>query len=248
MEQSEDDSMKRSAPASDESTDSVPTKKIAKLSFSPQPVPSLWEAHVEAVGSMVVPFLGVRSLARLGTTHKGTAALLQPEIKRRRAAVEQAEKIMATLLQQNQDTVPSHFAFLIATRVHQRALRLIDDELDWQIRFENYNAFSTYHQAPPRDPWFSAERQMFLNLRRGGIAAVGPAYRPSALWLLPDAFYVDPWKKEEEEDDNDEDHVPSKREVAPSKTMIDLARQWVRQASTLDDHRKAVLEVHGPDM
>ncbi|KAL3817491.1 hypothetical protein ACHAXA_007081 [Cyclostephanos tholiformis] len=145
----------------------------------------------------VMEYLGVRSLLRFGATCKYHAGLLSREVERRRAYVADIEAEFARLTRDVESAggeddgdyfidPPTRANITAAKALARRALRYIDDEVDFDGMFlkrhpPHFRTWEDYVAEIGELDYFFHERKKFLRLPDGG-----------SLYMLPDAFYFPP--------------------------------------------------------
>ena len=144
----------------------------------------------------VMEYLGIHSLVRFGTVCKDHRGLVSIEVERRKAHVAEIE-VEVMQLMRNVET-PSGGVYCerhmranvkVAQKMARRALRLIDDEINYRRMFRERNpkfprgvsTWEEYAVAYGKYDFFFHERKKFLRLPTVG-----------SLYIFPNEFYFSP--------------------------------------------------------
>ena len=159
------------------------------------------EAEVSGfIATAVVQYLGVRSLVRFGVTSKSNKAVVDEEVGRRKEKIADIEKELKVLMGsdhgegiKNKDddllsSVPIKRSNLMeALKLSNHALRMIDDEIDFQRRLGT-------HEMRWENDWDGdsewTEHDIFLDERMKFVCEACVPF--GSLLILPECFYCPP--------------------------------------------------------
>ena len=160
------------------------------------------------IAPAVVQYLGVRTLFCFGATSKSNKAVMDKEIERRKAEIADIEMELKTLMGSDHgkrinisEAHPTELLSSVpitrsnmekATKLSNYALRLIDDEIDFQRRLGTQEI--TWEEGDyfiSDDAEWSGHEDIFFEARKKFVL---DAYKPlcGSLVMLPECFYCPP--------------------------------------------------------
>jgi len=155
------------------------------------------------IPSTVVQYLGVRSLVRFGATSKSNKAVVDKEVGRREEEIANIKKQLKILMgadhgerggnkddDQFSNVTTKRSNMTKAMELSNRALRMIDDEIDFQRKLGTREMFWDDCDYYDSDDFDWAEQDIFYEERKEFVL---DACKPfGSLVMLPECFYCPP--------------------------------------------------------
>mmetsp|Transcript_10726 Transcript_10726/g.16328 ORF Transcript_10726/g.16328 Transcript_10726/m.16328 type:complete len:346 (+) Transcript_10726:85-1122(+) len=158
------------------------------------------------IATAAVQYLGVRSLVRFGVTSKSNKAVVEQEIVRRKGTIADIERELKVLMGSDhgkamrEDEFPSipmtRSNMMKALKLSNHALRLIDDEIDFQTKLgtQEMSWEDDFGVGNAECEWEWTACDIFLEERK---KFVRDACKPfGSLVILPECFYCPPGEED----------------------------------------------------